>query len=129
MYSLEELPGNVTSSGAMAVSGDGDRSGAGYHMEPREAYFNWIFFIMFGFLPYAHNFFLKKYNIRGAYVTQSVERPTSAQVMISCIVSSIPALGSADSSEPGASSNSVSPSLSAPTPLVLCLYLSKMNKG
>ena len=64
----------------------------------------------------------------GTRVAQSVERPISAQVMISQFVSSIPALGSvliAGSLEPA--SESVSPSLSAPPPLnALCL--SKMNK-
>ena len=51
-----------------------------------------------------------------------VERPTSAQVMISWLVSSSPALGSmltAQSLEPGA----VSASLSAPPLLTLCLGL------
>ena len=67
----------------------------------------------------------------GAWVAQSVERPTSAQVMISQSVSSSPALGSvptAQSLEPV--SDSVSPSLSAPPPLTLCLSLSlsKINK-
>ena len=38
----------------------------------------------------------------GAWVAQSVGRLTSAQVMISRFVSSSPASGSADSSEPGA---------------------------
>ena len=64
-----------------------------------------------------------------AWVSQSVEQPTSAQVMISQSVSSIPALGSvltAWSLEPA--SVSVSPSLSAPPPFVLSLCLSKMNK-
>ena len=66
----------------------------------------------------------------GAWVAQSVEHPTSAQVMISRSVSSSPASGSglmAQSLEPV--SDSVSPSLSAPPPLVLCLSLSqKINK-
>ena len=51
----------------------------------------------------------------GTWVTQSVEHPTSAQVMISQLVGSSPALGSvltAQSLEPA--SDSVSPSLSAP---------------
>ena len=61
----------------------------------------------------------------GAWVAQSVERPTSAQVMISQSVSLSPASGSgltAQSLEPV--SDSVSPSLSAPPPLssvFLCL--------
>ena len=63
----------------------------------------------------------------GAWVAQSVERPTSAQVMISQLVSSSPTSGpvlTAQSLEPA--SDSVSPSLSALPPLVLCL--SKLNK-
>ena len=53
---------------------------------------------------------------RGAWVAQSVERPTSAQVMILQLVSSSPVSGSvltARSLEPA--SDSVSPSLSAPS--------------
>ena len=64
----------------------------------------------------------------GAWVAQSVERPTSAQVIISWFVSSSPASGSvltAGSLEPA--SDSVSP-LSAPPLLVLCISLSKINK-
>ena len=63
---------------------------------------------------------------RGAWVAQSVERPTSAQVTISRFVSSSPASGSglmAQSLEPA--SDSVSPSLSAPHPFMLCLSLSQ----
>ena len=63
---------------------------------------------------------------RGAWVAQSVERPTSAQVMISPSVSSSPASGSvltAQSLEPA--SDCVSPSLSAPPLLTLCLSLSQ----
>ena len=63
---------------------------------------------------------------RGAWVAQSVERPTAAQVMISWFVSSSPAWGSvltAQSLEPA--SDSVSPSLSAPPSLMLCLSLSQ----
>ena len=70
---------------------------------------------------------LKSYLKRGTWVAQSVERPTSAQVMISQFVSSSRASGSvqtAQSLEPA--SDPVSPSLSAPSPLML--YLSKMNK-
>ena len=60
---------------------------------------------------------------------QSVEHPTSARVMISRFVSSSPTSGSvltAQSLKPA--SDSVSPSLSAPPPLVLCLSLSTINK-
>ena len=63
---------------------------------------------------------------RGAWVAHSVGRPASAQVMISESVSSSPASGSgltARSLEPA--SHSVSPSLSAPPPLMLCLSLSQ----
>ena len=66
---------------------------------------------------------------RGSWVAQSAECPTSAQVMISQLMSSSPTSGSgltAQSLEPA--SDSVSPSLSAPPPLVPCLYLSKINK-
>ena len=62
-------------------------------------------------------------------MAQSVEHPTSAQVMISRFVGSGPASGSvltAQSLEPA--SDSVSPSLSPPFPLTLCLFLSKVNK-
>ena len=57
-------------------------------------------------------------------MAQSVELPTSAQVMISRVMSSSPTLGSvltARSLEPA--SDSVSPFLSAPSPLVLCVSL------
>ena len=57
-------------------------------------------------------------------MAQSVKRPTSAQVMISLSVGSSPTLGSvltAQSLE--AASDSVSPSLSAPSPLALSLSL------
>ena len=60
-------------------------------------------------------------------MTQSVERPTWAQVMISRFLGLSPASGSvltAGSLEPAW--GSVSPSLSAPPQLMLCL--SKMNK-
>ena len=68
---------------------------------------------------------------RGAWVAQSVKHPTSAQVMISQLVisqlvSSSPTSGSvltARSLEPV--SESVSPSLSAPRPFMLCLSLSQ----
>ena len=62
--------------------------------------------------------------MRGAWVAQLVKRPTSAQVMISRFVGLSPTLGSvltAQSLEPA--SDSVSPSLSAPPPLTLCLSL------
>ena len=64
-------------------------------------------------------------------MAQWVGRPTSAQVMISRFVVSRPASGSVlttRSLEPA--SDPVSPSLSAPSPLVLSLSLSlsKINK-
>ena len=67
----------------------------------------------------------------GAWVAQLVECPTSAQVMISRFMGSSPTSGSvltAHSLEPAL--DSVSPSLSAPPPLklCLCLSLSKINK-
>ena len=64
--------------------------------------------------------------IWGAWVAQSVERPTLAQVMISRSVSLSPVSGSvltAQSLDPA--SDSVSPSLYAPLPLMLCLSLSQ----
>ena len=69
---------------------------------------------------------LKTLRAWGTWVAQSVERPTSAPVMISQSVSSSPALGSvltAQSLEPAL--DSVSPSLSAPPPLAICLSLSQ----
>ena len=71
-------------------------------------------------------FSLKQNKTRGAWVAQSVERPTSAQVTISQSVSSSPASGSglmAQSLEPA--SDSVSPSVSAPPPFMLCLSVSQ----
>ena len=65
----------------------------------------------------------------GAWVAQSVEQPTLARVMISRSMSSSPVSGSvltAQSLEPA--SDSVSPPLSTPPPLMLCLSLSKINK-
>ena len=59
-------------------------------------------------------------------MSQSVERPSSAQVMISQSVSSSPALGSvltAQGLETGL--DSVSPPLSAPPLLTLCVSLSQ----
>ena len=70
---------------------------------------------------------MKKRISRGTWVAQSVERLTSAQVMISRFVSSSPASGSvltAQGLEPAL--DSVSPSLSAP--LLLILSLSLKNK-
>ena len=64
---------------------------------------------------------------RGAWVAQSVKRPTSAQVMIPCFMDSSPVSGSVltdRSLEPA--SDSVSPSLSVPPLLALCLP--KINK-
>ena len=72
------------------------------------------------------SFQFEKNKNRGVWVAQSVERPTSAQVMVSRSVSSSPESGSvltARSLEP--SSDSVSPSLSAPNPLAFCLCLSQ----
>ena len=66
----------------------------------------------------------------GTWVAQSVERPTSAQVVILRSVSSSPASGSvltAQSLEPV--SDSVSPSLSAPPQFMLSLSVSKINKS
>ena len=67
---------------------------------------------------------------RGAWGAQPVEHVTSAQVMVSQLVSLSPASGSmltAQSLEPA--SDSVSPSLSAPPCLCsVSPYLSKMNK-
>ena len=65
---------------------------------------------------------IKKLWFRGAWVGQSVKRPTSAQVMISQFVGLSPVSGSvltAQSLEPV--SHSVSPSLSAPPLFTLCL--------
>ena len=65
----------------------------------------------------------------GAWVAQSVECPTLAQVMVSWSVSLTPVSGSvltAQSLEPA--SGSVSPSLSASPLLMLCPSLSQQNK-
>ena len=70
--------------------------------------------------------FGRKIDQWGAWVVQSVERPISAQVMISQLVGSRPVSGSvlrAWSLEPAL--DSVSPSLSTPNPLTLCLCLSQ----
>ena len=74
---------------------------------------------------------LVKILLRGTWVAPSADRPTSAQVMVSQFLGSSPVLGSvltAQSLQPA--SDSASPSLSAPSPLVLCLSLSlsKINK-
>ena len=64
----------------------------------------------------------------GAWVAQSVQCPTSAQVMISRFMSSSPLSGSvltAQSLDPA--SDPVSPSLSASPPPMLSLPLSKIN--
>ena len=69
---------------------------------------------------------LESSSLRGTWVAQSVKRPASAQVMISRSVSSSPVSGSglmAQSLEPA--SDSVSPSLSASPPFMLCLCLKK----
>ena len=71
---------------------------------------------------------LKYVYSRGTWVAQSVKCPTSAQVTISRFVSSSPASGSvltAQSLDPA--SDSVSPSLSAPSCLTHTLSLSKIN--
>ena len=72
---------------------------------------------------------VKEKESRGAWVAQSVGRPTLAQLMISRSVGSSPASDSvltAQSLEPA--SDSVSPSLSATSPLRLCLSCSLKNK-
>ena len=72
----------------------------------------------------------KKVGNWGSWVAQSVECLTLAQVMILLSVSSSPASGSvltAQSLEPA--SDSVSPSLSAPPLLMLCLCLKKINEN
>ena len=73
-----------------------------------------------------HTHAFKNEGLADAWVAQSVEQQTSAQVMLSRSVSSSPASGSvltARSLEPA--SDAVSPSLSAPPPLLtLSLSLS-----
>ena len=67
---------------------------------------------------------------RGAWVAQSVERPTSAQVTISRSVSSSPASGSglmARSLEPV--SDSVSPSLFLPLPRSCSVSLCQIGRA
>ena len=71
----------------------------------------------------------KRSVLKGSLVAQSVERPTSAQVMTSRFVSSSSASGSvptAQGLEPAW--DSVSPSVSAPARLTLCLSLSLSQK-
>ena len=73
-------------------------------------------------------FCLSKMNkhFRGAWVAQSVKHPNWAWVIILPVPSSSPTSGSvltARSLEPA--SDSVSPSLSAPSPLAFCLSLSQ----
>ena len=75
--------------------------------------------------------FIKLAAVGGTWVARWVKRPTSAQVMISQLVGSSPAWGSVLTAlSLGPASEPVSPSLSAPPPLPLCLSLSlsKLNK-
>ena len=59
-----------------------------------------------------------------AWVAQSVKQPTSAQVMISRLLSLSPASGSVLAAQSlGPALDSVSPSLPDPPPRMLCLYL------
>ena len=86
---------------------------------------------MAGGTPNNHNITSKIIGPRSACVAQSVKCPTLAQVMISQFVGLSPTSGSVltvQSLEPA--SNSVSPFLSAPPPLTLCLFvpLSKKKK-
>ena len=78
----------------------------------------------------AHTLSLSKINKHwGAWVAQSVEHLTLAQVMVSQFVGLSPASGSvltAQNLEPP--SDSVSPPLSTPPMLMLCLCLSIINK-
>ena len=69
--------------------------------------------------------FLKNYRSGGAWVAQSIKRPTSAQVLISQFVNSSPPLSSVLTTQSlESASDSVSPSLSAPPQFVLSLYVS-----
>ena len=81
--------------------------------------------LSFAFMPKALNYISSQIEVYGgAWVAQSVERPTSAQVMISQSVGSSPTLGSvltAQSLEPV--SDSVSPSFSDPPLFMLSLCL------
>ena len=66
---------------------------------------------------------------RGAWVAQSVKHLTSSQVMVSQLMSLSATLGSALSAQSlDPASDSVSPSLSAPPPLMLCLGLCLSQK-
>ena len=72
---------------------------------------------------------IKRRECRGAWVADLVKSPTSAQIMISRYVGSSPTSGSvltAQSLDPA--SDSVSPSLSAPTLLCLSVSLFLKNK-
>ena len=74
-------------------------------------------------------FVLKNHFTRGAWVAQSVEHLTLAQVMISQFASSSPmscSVLTAHSLDPAL--DSVSLSLSALSPLMLRLFLSKISK-
>ena len=80
----------------------------------------YLFYVLF-FMEVTFQFL----KVRGAWVAQSVGRPTSAKVMISRSVNSSPASGSvltAGSLEP--TSDSVPPPLSAP-PLLILFNLKK----
>ena len=61
----------------------------------------------------------------GAWVAQSVKHPTSAHELKVHEFKFTSSVLTAQSLEPA--SHSVSPSLSAPSPLILCLFLSKIN--
>ena len=90
-------------------------------LETRTQEVEWMAGNIWHFLP-----LWKRAAFGGAWVVQSVERPTSAQVTISRSVSLSPESGSglmAQSLEPV--SDSVSPSLSALPPFMLCLSLSQ----
>ena len=64
----------------------------------------------------------QKVRLRGAWVAQVVELPTSAQVMILRLVGSCPTLGSVLTAQSlGPASDSVSPYLSAPLHFTLSL--------
>ena len=62
---------------------------------------------------------------RGAWGAQLVRRPTLAQVVILCFVGSSPVSGSVLAAQSLELLQIVSPSLSAPPPLMLCLSLSQ----
>ena len=73
---------------------------------------------------------LKNKNIkRGAWGIQLVKCLTLTQVLISLLMSLSPALGSVLTAQSlDTASDSVSSSLCAPAPLMLCLFLSLKNK-